>query len=226
MIESVMSGRPVAGEPSDANSERSLEILRRVRPVLARQGFDGASMQQLARAAGMSAGNFYRYFPSKDAIIAALVERDLQELEDDFSRVRASPDPRRAFGELLGRRLTESACEMAPLMIETEAAAMRRPEIARLLHAMDAAIERNLVDLFRALGAPADQDQTVLRAHARLIMLLVKGVMRSACPSDAGGQASGYSAELARLAGETIESTMRAVLGRAPAAVGRKGARS
>ena len=210
-----MSG-PVAAAAVDGDadpvSDRSLEILHRVRPVLAQQGFDGASMQQLARAAGMSAGNFYRYFPSKDAIIAALVQRDLQELEDDFSQIRASSEPRATFRELLRRRLDDSACEMAPLMIETEAAAMRRPEIARLWHGMDAAIERNLLDLFESLGAPASLDEASRRAHARLIIVLVKGVMRCAGPGEDGAPSTGYSSLLASLAIEVIETSMQAVL--------------
>ena len=50
---------------------RSTEILASVRQTFVEKGFDGASMQDLARAAGMSVGNFYRYFPSKAAIIQA-----------------------------------------------------------------------------------------------------------------------------------------------------------
>ena len=59
--------------------QRGSDILERIKAVFAEKGFDGASMQDLARSAGMSAGNFYRYFPSKDAIIAAMVERDLAD---------------------------------------------------------------------------------------------------------------------------------------------------
>ena len=43
--------------------QRTLDILALVRVAFAEKGFDGASMQDLARAAGMSVGNFYRYFP-------------------------------------------------------------------------------------------------------------------------------------------------------------------
>ena len=43
--------------------QRSVEILALVRQAFVEKGFDGASMQDLARSAGMSVGNFYRYFP-------------------------------------------------------------------------------------------------------------------------------------------------------------------
>ena len=51
---------------------REYEILDNIRHTFAEKGFDGASMQDLARAAGMSVGNFYRYFPSKAAMVEAI----------------------------------------------------------------------------------------------------------------------------------------------------------
>ena len=54
--------------------QKVAEILSRLRDTFAEKGFDGASMQDLARAAGMSVGNFYRYFPSKSDIIAQMIE--------------------------------------------------------------------------------------------------------------------------------------------------------
>ena len=43
---------------------RTESILEGAKRAFAEKGFDGASMQDIARAAGMRAGNFYRYFPS------------------------------------------------------------------------------------------------------------------------------------------------------------------
>ncbi len=67
-------------------------ILVQARHAFVEKGFDGASMQDLARAAGMSAGNFYRYFPSKAALVEALVNRDLEEVEREFAEVWPRPD--------------------------------------------------------------------------------------------------------------------------------------
>lgn len=38
------------------------------------QGFDGASMRQIASGAGVSLGNVYRYFENKEALFNAIVE--------------------------------------------------------------------------------------------------------------------------------------------------------
>ncbi len=45
-----------------AIDRRQMDILEAVHSTFVEKGFDGASMQDLARAAGMSVGNFYRYF--------------------------------------------------------------------------------------------------------------------------------------------------------------------
>jgi len=70
--------------PSHADI-RSAGILSSVRQAFLDKGFDGASMQDLARAAGMSVGNFYRYFSSKSAIIHSLIEHDAELVQRDFA---------------------------------------------------------------------------------------------------------------------------------------------
>ena len=73
--------------------QRTFDILALVRVAFAEKGFDGASMQDLARAAGMSVGNFYRYFPSKAAIVEQLIAHDLAEMEGHFAEIMTSPFP-------------------------------------------------------------------------------------------------------------------------------------
>ena len=65
--------------------QRIADILLRVRAAFIDKGFDGASMQDLARVAGMSVGNFYRYFPSKSAIVEKLISCDLDNMQAEFA---------------------------------------------------------------------------------------------------------------------------------------------
>lgn len=48
--------------------------------VLAETGYDGSSVNQIAAEAGVSSGSFYQYFPNKDAVIVAVLERFSAEL--------------------------------------------------------------------------------------------------------------------------------------------------
>ena len=48
--------------------------------ILVKEGFDRASTNKIAATAGVSVGSLYQYFPSKEAVVAAVVARHAQEL--------------------------------------------------------------------------------------------------------------------------------------------------
>jgi len=58
--------------------ERQAEILGAALPIFARKGLAATKMADVATAAGVSYGLVYHYFPTKDAIYAALVEDALR----------------------------------------------------------------------------------------------------------------------------------------------------
>ena len=45
-------------------------------------GFDKASTNRIAEVAGVSVGSLYQYFPSKEALVAALVERHIEHMSE------------------------------------------------------------------------------------------------------------------------------------------------
>lgn len=60
--------------------ERRAHILAAARRCFVRDGFHQTSMQDLVREAGMSSGAVYRYFASKDAMILAIAEENLEQI--------------------------------------------------------------------------------------------------------------------------------------------------
>jgi AcrR family transcriptional regulator len=60
-------------------------ILDAAARVLKERGYDGASTNRIAAAAGISPGSLYQYFPNKDAILAALVAEYTEQLLDRVS---------------------------------------------------------------------------------------------------------------------------------------------
>ena len=58
------------------------QILKSAAKVFAEQGFDRASMTQLARECGTSKANIYHYYDSKDAILFDILDCYLSELRD------------------------------------------------------------------------------------------------------------------------------------------------
>jgi TetR/AcrR family transcriptional regulator len=74
-------------------------ILEAALDVFSQQGFRGATLDQIAEVAGLSKPNLLYYFPSKDAIHAALLDRLLRTWLDPLHAMNPEGDPKR---ELLG----------------------------------------------------------------------------------------------------------------------------
>lgn len=180
---------------ADTKQTRTAEILERVKDVFARKGFEGTTMQDLARAAGMSAGNFYRYFPSKDAIVAAMCELDLDDMRGRFEAIRNAADPVAAFVGTLRHHVMSEVCAEGPLWAEMDAAAFRRAEIAAMQERMRASIIGNLVGFMERISKRTDaaaHEEFALRAE--LVILMVKGLAKRGAHSAAGEEADRMAA--------------------------------
>ncbi len=94
----------------------------------------------------MSAGNIYRYFPSKDAIIRGLSALDRAELARSFEALQASTDPFGDFMALGRHHLVDEPRERAVFAVDLWAEASRDPELAALCREFDADIRRMMAD--------------------------------------------------------------------------------
>lgn len=185
--------------------QRSAEILVLVRQAFVEKGFDGASMQDLARAAGMSVGNFYRYFPSKAAIIAALISADHSDVMRDFDIIIKSPQPMQALRRLLHTRLAGEDCPVkdTELWAEIEAGARRNPEIGAAVQQMERTVAAALFAVFAAeTGLTLKQAEQRFSASAAFIMVLFKAASCLNCPSTVD------QTELKSMIIRTIEQTL------------------
>jgi AcrR family transcriptional regulator len=63
--------------------------------ILVKEGYDRASTNKIADAAGVSIGSLYQYFPSKEALVAAVIERHsgemIAEITESLARVATLP---------------------------------------------------------------------------------------------------------------------------------------
>ncbi|WP_245477535.1 TetR/AcrR family transcriptional regulator [Bradyrhizobium guangxiense] len=48
--------------------------------ILVKEGFEKASTNRIAEVAGVSVGSLYQYFPSKEALVAAVIDRHNEEI--------------------------------------------------------------------------------------------------------------------------------------------------
>jgi AcrR family transcriptional regulator len=58
----------------ERGARRVEEIVTAAATLFAQRGFDGTSMNAIAKAAGLTIGSLYQYFPSRDAIVDAVAE--------------------------------------------------------------------------------------------------------------------------------------------------------
>lgn len=67
-----------------ASQERSRStvdaLLEATARVLLNEGYDRASTNRIAEVAGVSIGSLYQYFPSKEALVAAVIDRHTQQV--------------------------------------------------------------------------------------------------------------------------------------------------
>ena len=160
-----------------ASEERSHEILASIRQAFAEKGFDGASMQDLARAAGMSVGNFYRYFPSKAAIVQAMCGYDLAEIQRDFAEIQTSDRPMACLRDRILNHFSEESMKDGQLWAEITAAAIRKPEIREAARQMEETIVSLLATIFaHTTRRPIEDARHRYEGQCQMLVVLVKAM--------------------------------------------------
>jgi|SRR5689334_9473893 TetR/AcrR family transcriptional repressor of uid operon len=177
--------KPRIGDESLA--DRRAQILDAAERSFCRSGFHRTTMQDVAAEAGMSPGNLYRYFPSKDALVAGLCERDRVGLSREFMNLGADDGDFLAAFRALGRKHFEEAnAAKARLCLEIWAEATRNPAIAALQADFDRTLEEQLAAAFeRAKAAGRVHPAVNARAIASIVSKLGDGLfVRRAVAAD------------------------------------------
>lgn len=68
-------------------------ILDKAATLIARKGFDVATMMDVAKACGASKSHLYHYFPSKEVLLYAIVHEYITTLDAELNRIVAQPLP-------------------------------------------------------------------------------------------------------------------------------------
>ena len=85
-------------ERNEVMSETRRRLLDAATAEFAREGYNGANIDRISRAAGFAKGTIYNYFPSKRALMLALIDEiAATHLEFVAERVRQEVDPVRGL---------------------------------------------------------------------------------------------------------------------------------
>ena len=79
-----MARKPLTNPRKHASQARSRAtvgaLIEATARILVRESFEGVSTNRIAEEAGVSIGSLYQYFPSKEALVAAVIDRHHDEL--------------------------------------------------------------------------------------------------------------------------------------------------
>jgi AcrR family transcriptional regulator len=153
--------------------ERRQEILAAALDTFAEHGYDGSTTREIARRAGVAEGLIYHYFPSKRALLDAMLRRySLLPVIREMTETRPAGSPEqvlthrvREFAALLERR--------RPVVTVLLREAQVNPEVAS---AFAAVVQEGAGLLIRYLREQTEAGQ--IRQNADLetaVLLLIKG---------------------------------------------------
>jgi len=201
-----------APEAPDAGPEpaKRRQILDGARRVFLADGFDGASMSDIARVAGVSKGTLYVYFDSKESLFEALIREDREQQAERFVFPIGAADPREtltAFGRVLLAKITQP--ERMALLRIVIAATTKFPNLGRAFYDSGPRYgETRLaehMDAWRASGALQFDDS---RVAARHFLGLCKSGVFTACLFGLSDSASPEA--LAEAVDHAVEAFVRA----------------
>ena len=150
------------------------QILNAAADCFVEYGFHRAGMAKIADRANMSPGHIYHYFENKEAIIAAIVDRESALAADRFAEFD-TVDP----GELADVMAERAALSIAQktdilqsvLNMEMLAECQRNPAIAEIIQKHDAYVRAQLTRLLREKLDLPDAE-----ARADMMMTLFSGI--------------------------------------------------
>ena len=78
---------------ADDYEEKKKTILEKAAALIARKGFDQATMMDIAKACNASKSHLYHYFPSKEELLYAIVHEHIAQQTAELRRIVALPLP-------------------------------------------------------------------------------------------------------------------------------------
>ncbi|MEC5399550.1 TetR/AcrR family transcriptional regulator [Uliginosibacterium sp. H1] len=173
-------------DPERAEARRC-QVLDAAAGCFREHGFHGASMAEISKRAGMSAGHIYNYFASKEEIIFGIVDRNV---EDVLERMQTLVDGGRDVLDVLVDRAAEGVAHntepaYVSLMLEVSAEAARNPAVAAKVRAADRILLGRLHELLMSSGkATAYREDPARQGRLNMLVAMFEGIRQRAlaCP--------------------------------------------
>lgn len=168
--------KPRRRVPAQQRAVATVEaILAAAARVFVREGFAGATTNRIAERAGVSIGSLYEYFPNKDTILVALVDRHIADGEAVLAEAVADVATNKVVGfPAIIRRFVEAVVQLhaidPPLHRVLFEEAPRPPAIRQRLDALE---HKMIAATASILVAHTKSTAEVAKEKARTIVRVV-----------------------------------------------------
>jgi AcrR family transcriptional regulator len=164
--------------------ERRRHVMVSAWKCFSRQGFQATTMDEIIAETGMSSSSVYRYFASKDDLIASAAEESLtvtRGVLDDLKRRKPLPGPREtltAITTALKRQMGQPGYDLSKITVNAWAEALRQPQLHERAYRFYRETHKTLIELARLWQSErlvlADGDPTSI---ADLFITLMPGML-------------------------------------------------
>ena len=189
----VDEGKAATARKPRADAQRNrIRLLETAKAAFAEKG-PGASLDEIARTAGVGAGTLYRHFPTRDALIEAVYRNETEQLVAAATRLAETHSPTGALREWLllfvdhmatkhGMSEALNSIVGGPSELYSVSAEQMKRAIAKLIDRAvasgDIRLDLDPLDLLRALAGVANisSGPDGKQAAKRMVDILIAGV--------------------------------------------------
>ncbi|MFT4113093.1 TetR/AcrR family transcriptional regulator [Silvibacterium sp.] len=155
--------------------ETVVAVLESSARILESHGFEGFNTNAIAERAGVSIGSLYQYFPNKDALLSALIERETAALlasGEEFAHIQNCKEMLRAYiGASIRHQMRRP--RLARLLDIAEQREAFQPQVSQTVTRLQSVMENAL----RLPGAPKIENHSVAAGD---ILALIRGLVDAA----------------------------------------------
>lgn len=137
----------------EQQKERRARILDAAEICFAGSGFHRTTMQDICRAAGISAGALYLYFDSKEALIEGISNRLRDEVMQSFTKLTGSGDFLQALAMTMEDVIFGQPMHKSRLLLEIGSEGTRNEAVGATMHRCDQIIQKALTEILQRAQA-------------------------------------------------------------------------
>jgi AcrR family transcriptional regulator len=172
------------------HQERRRQIIDAAAGVFAARGLDGATTAEICRAARMSPGNLFHYFPSKREVFLAVITDGEDDKRLFLAAAVSAADPWRSLVDVVDHLVAPATDPLGPpLVVEAMIQARRDPELAGWLRRDEAEERTAIMSLVTRATAAGRIDPGVEPAVATSWISSLVGAFHLRAASDPGFEA-------------------------------------